>query len=187
VPFAPRMLLANLWIAEPAVVRLLEMQPEAGARLHTTIAPTVLDAGVKDNVLPPVARAIVNFRLAPRDSADRVVEHVRRAIDDPKVDIAVLAHSGDNDLKASDIDGPAYKFLAHEIAASFGVPVAPDRAITSTDARHYLGLADSVLRFNPFHSGPDDLSRVNGTNERLAVGDLAPAVAFYMRLIEDAK
>ncbi|HUJ02973.1 MAG TPA: M20/M25/M40 family metallo-hydrolase, partial [Rhizomicrobium sp.] len=126
--FAPRMLVANLWIAKPALIRFLETQPESAARLTTTIAPTMLMAGVKDNVLPPVARAIVNFRLNPRDSIDDVVEHVRRAIDDPKVDIDVLAHGSDGDLKASDMNGPAYKFLAGEIATSFGVPVVPDRA-----------------------------------------------------------
>jgi hypothetical protein len=31
------------------------------------------------------------------------------------------------------------------------------------------------------------LSRVHGTNERLAIRDLAPAVGFYMRLIQNAK
>jgi acetylornithine deacetylase/succinyl-diaminopimelate desuccinylase-like protein len=33
--------------------------------------------------------------------------------------------------------------------------------------------------------GPDDMGRVHGTNERLAVGDLAPAVGFYVRLMQN--
>ena len=188
MPFVPRMLLANLWIAEPIVIRLLEMQPGTAARLHTTIAPTMLSAGVKDNVLPPTAHAIINLRLHPRDSIDSVVEHVRLAIDDPKVDIDVLTETQAEASKVADINGPAFKFLTREIQESFGgIPVAPDMTTGATDSRHYLPIADNVFRLDPFHFGPDDLSRVHGTNERLAVGDLAPAVGYYMRLMQDAK
>lgn len=188
VPFAPRILLANLWISAPIIERFMIMQPETAALLRTTIAPTMLNAGVKDNVLPPTAHAIINFRIHPRDNIDDVVEHVRRAIDDPKVDINPLTQSESEASKVSDIHGPAYKFLAREIQASFGdIPVAPVLAIVATDSRHYLPIADNVFRLDPFHFGPNDLARVHGTNERLAVGDLAPAVGFYMRLVKDAE
>jgi carboxypeptidase PM20D1 len=75
-----------------------------------------------------------------------------------------------------------------EIQKSFGdIPVAPDMTTGATDSRHYLSISDAVFRLDPFHFGPDDLGRVHGTNERLAVRDLAPAVGFYMRLMEDTK
>ena len=188
VPFVPRILLANLWISSPILKHFMEIQPETSALLQTTIAPTMLNAGVKDNVLPPTAHAIINFRIHPRDNIDSVVEHVRRAIDDPKVDINVLTESASEASKVADINGPSYKFLAREIQASFGdIPVAPVLAIVATDSRHYLPIADNVFRLDPFHFGPNDLARVHGTNERLAVGDLAPAVGFYMRLVKDAE
>ncbi len=188
VPFAPRILLANLWISAPIIERFMEMQPETAALLHTTIAPTMLNAGVKDNVLPPTAHATINFRIHPRDDIDGVVDHVRRAIGDPKVDIDVLSESASEASKVADIYGASYKFLAREIRAAFGdIPVAPVLAIVATDSRHYLPIADNVFRLDPFHFGPNDLARVHGTNERLAVGDLAPAVGFYMRIVKDAE
>lgn len=183
-----RFLLANLWLTEPIVDRLAGSSPEGAARLHTTIAPTIISGGVKDNVLPPEARAIVNFRLHPRDTIASVIEHVRKAVDDPKVDVVALNESKNEASKVADIDGDAYKFLVDQIQKSFsGVPVAPDVATGATDSRHYLPIADAVFRLDPFHFGPDDLGRVHGTNERLAVRDLAPAVGFYMRLMENAK
>jgi len=39
------------------------------------------------------------------------------------------------------------------------------------------------LRFRPYHEEVADLARVHGTNERVAVSDLGPAVSFYMRLV----
>lgn len=188
VPFPQRMLLANLWLTEPIVDRLIELNPEGAARLHTTIAPTMISGGIKDNVLPPEARATINFRLHPRDTIAGVVEHVRRAIDDPKVDVVTLQETHNEASRISDIDGDAYKFLEREIQESFGgLPVAPDMTTGATDSHHYLPLSDAVFRLDPFHFGPDDLGRVHGTNERLAIGDLAPAVGFYMRLMQEAK
>ena len=59
-------------------------------------------------------------------------------------------------------------------------PLKPNR-------RHFLAIADAVLRFRPYHEEVADLARVHGTNERVAVSDLGPAVSFYMRLIQDLK
>jgi carboxypeptidase PM20D1 len=99
-----------------------------------------------------------------------------------------LNETMNNASKVADIHGEAYRFLAAEIGKSFGgIPVAPDMSTGATDSHHYLPIADAVFRLDPFHFGPDDLGRVHGTNERLVVRDLAPAVGFYMRLIEDAK
>ena len=188
VPFPQRLLLANLWLTEPIVDRFIALNPEGEARLHTTIAPTMIQGGVKDNVLPPEARATVNFRLHPRDTIASAVEHVRKAIDDPKVDVVVLNESQEEASPIADIHGAAYQYLAAQIQDSFnGIPVAPDMTTGATDSRYYAGMADAVFRLDPFHFGPGDLSRVHGTNERLAIRDLAPAVGFYMRLMENAK
>lgn len=188
VPFPQRLLLANLWLFAPIVERLVEITPEGAARLHTTIAPTMIAGGVKDNVLPPQARATINFRLHQRDTIASVIEHVRKAIDDPKVDVIALGETREEASKIADIHGDAYRYLVEQIHASFGnIPVAPDTTTGATDSRHYLPIADAVFRLDPFHFGPDDLMRVHGTNERLAVRDLAPAVGFYMRLIENAR
>ncbi len=188
VPFPQRLLLANLWLTSPIVDRLFELSPEGAARLHTTIAPTMIMGGIKDNVLPPEARATINFRLHPRDTIAGVIEHVRKAIDDPKVDVVALNETQDEASKVADMDGDAYKFLVAQIQKSFGgIPVAPDITTGATDSRHYLAISDAVFRLDPFHFGPDDLGRVHGTNERLAISDLSPAVGFYMRLMEGAK
>jgi carboxypeptidase PM20D1 len=188
VPFPQRLLLANLWLTAPIVDRFIALSPEGEARLHTTIAPTIIQGGVKDNVLPPEARATINFRLHPRDTIAGVIEHVRKAIDDPKVDVIALNEFNEEASPIADIHGPAYQYLVAQIKGSFnGLPVAPDMTTGATDSRYYAGMADAVFRLDPFHFGAGDLSRVHGTNERLAIRDLAPAVGFYMRLIQNAK
>jgi hypothetical protein len=59
--------------------------------------------------------------------------------------------------------------------------------VESTPARHRFAPLSADRRPDPFRFDVDDLSRVHGTNERLAIGDLGPAVAFYMRLMQNVK
>jgi len=60
-----------------ALNRLQEQQLPANLsgpphRMLEAIAPTMLSAGVKENVLPQPAQAIVNFRLLPGQSIEQV-------------------------------------------------------------------------------------------------------------------
>ncbi len=66
--FASRLVLANEWLFRPLVARQLAAKPSTDAMLRTTLAPTIVQAGVKDNVLPQEARAVVNLRLLPGDT-----------------------------------------------------------------------------------------------------------------------
>jgi carboxypeptidase PM20D1 len=187
-PFVTRLLLGNLWLTGPIVQHYMEGIPDSAARLHTTISPTLIDGGVKDNVLPPVASATFNFRLHPRDTVADVIAHVKSAIADPKVSVTALTETQTEASKVSDLHSPAGEYLVAQLQAAFGdIPVAPDTTTGATDSRHYLPIADQVFRLDPFPFDVDDLARVHGTNERLAVGALGPAVAFYERLMQNLR
>jgi len=187
VPFTDRLILANLWLTKPLVLRQMEQVPDSAAVLHTTISPTVMNAGIKENVIPSTANAIVNFRLHPRDTISSVIEHVKEAVGDSKVDIGMREETISEATKIVDPNNPGFIYISNAIKATYGVPVAPEMMTGATDSRHYLPIADAVLRFRPFHTELSDLPRVHGTNERVAVSDLGPAVGFYMRLIQDLK
>ena len=64
--------------------------------------------------------------------------------------------------------------------------VAPGLVLGATDARHYQALSPAVYRFLPVLLKPDDLARVHGTNERIAVEDYRRAVRFYVQLLRRA-
>lgn len=187
-PFAMRLATANLWLTEPLVVSQMKAQPVAGRVLFTTIAPTMLSAGVKENVIPPTATATVNFRLHARDSVDSVIEHVKHAIDDDKVDVKPTNRLGLGATEPSNIDGEEYKFLASTIQRTFGpIPVAPDVMAARTDSRYFIALTAATFRFWPFDITTDDAKRVHGTDERLAVSNLKQGATFYMRLMKDLR
>jgi carboxypeptidase PM20D1 len=182
--FDKRLVLANLWLFEPLVVRDLSVQPGTDALMRTTIAPTMLSGSVKDNVLPSQARAVVNFRLHPRDDAEAVIEHVRRAIADPRVEVSTYGDFASEPSPVSPTDGPAFALIRDTLRrVAPGALVAPSLVLGGTDARHYTGLTPNVYRFVPFTVGPGDLERVHGTDERLAIEDYQRMVRFYRGLM----
>ena len=83
MPFSRRMLFANLWLFGGRVEAQLAASPSTAAGIRTTPAATIFEAGVKENVLPSKARAVVNFRILPGESIKSVTQRVRATIADP--------------------------------------------------------------------------------------------------------
>lgn len=181
--FGPRLVLANLWLFGPLVEWQMSGSAQTNAPIRTTTAATVFQGGVKENVLPSSARAVVNFRILPGDTVAGVLEHVRRTVDDPAVQISVVGE-GNDPSPVSDVQSAAFAHVARTIRATFpGVLVTPFLVLGATDARHYTGLSPNVFRFAPNRMRPDDLARVHGTNERIAVEGYADMIRFYAELM----
>ncbi len=185
LPFGARVVLANRWLFGPVLEVALSRVPTMNAMLRTTTAVTIFEGGVKENVLPSRARAVVNFRIRPGDTIESVAEHVRRTVDDDRIQLKVGVRSQPrNPSPVSRVDGEAFTQLARTIREVFpGTIVAPYLVLGGTDARHYAGLSDSVYRFGPWVYGRDSMQRAHGTDERISVEGLGDAVRFYRRLI----
>jgi carboxypeptidase PM20D1 len=159
--------------------------PRLAAQLRTTIAPTMLEAGVKENVLPPEAEGIMNFRLHRRDTIESATAHVTEAIDDPEVSIETL-EGARNASSVSNLDGGSYALLRQSIAAHFpDALIAPTLTVAGTDSRHYLPLTENVFRFIPLRLNASELAGFHATNERLPVVSLAGAVGFYIDFMQN--
>lgn len=186
MPFLRRLVLTNLWLFEPLVVREARRSPSLDASLRTTIAPTVIAGGVKDNVIPTTARAVINFRILPGDSVAGVLEHVRRAVADPHVELR-LAGEAEEPSGVSDPGAPPFVALQRAIEQVFpAAVVAPYLTVGATDARHYRRLTGNIYRFLPARLGPRDLERLHGVDERVSVDGFFDAIRFYRALLVNA-
>lgn len=187
MPFTQRLALRNRWLFAPLIIRQLAAQPGTAASLRTTTAPTMLNAGVKDNVLPSEARAVVNFRIHPRDSVAAVEAHVRAVIDDESITVAQVGFSASEPSAVSPVQGGPWDVLSATLrAVAPEAVIGPSLVLGATDARHYERLSEHVYRFSPVRFGPEDLARVHGVDERIGVDDYARAIAFYAELMRRA-
>lgn len=183
--FPARLALANLWLSEAPLTRVFSRQPPLDAMVRTTTAVTMFHGGVKANVLPKSASAVVNFRILPGDTIEDVVEHVRRTIDDERIEVRPTgAARPRNPSPISPDDSPEYLALARAIRATHpDAVVAPYLVVGGTDARHYASLTPYVYRFVGFRLGPEALKLAHGTDERVSVANLEGCVRFYDALI----
>lgn len=183
LPFVYRMGLANLWLFRPVIERRLSQIPHTNAALRTTVAPTIFHAGVKTNVLPAHARAVVNFRIHPNDDVASVLEHVARVINNPEIEIRPLDGAREAS-RVSNIDVWPYERLKRSIWETFDeIPIAPSIFVAASDSRHFHDLTDNIYRFRPFRARPEDRSRIHGTDERIGVENYAEMVQFQIRLL----
>ena len=183
-PFAQRAVFANLWLTRSFVIRTLEDSPNTNAMVRTTTAPTIFQAGSKDNVLASRARAVVNFRILPGDSIDDVVEHVRHVIDDSRVQIRRTGAFSAEPSPVSSTDSENFRTLEQTIrSVAPDAVVSPFLVVVVTDSRHYGELTRNVFRFLPLRLTSQDRPRVHGTDERLAIRDYAQAIRFYRQII----
>jgi carboxypeptidase PM20D1 len=181
--FLNRMAASNMWLFEGMVKGIISAKPEGSAMLHTTIVPTIIESGVKDNVIPANARAIVNSRILPGETAGTVENFIRKAIQDDRVKIRKLGKFNADPSEATSITSSAFKRV--ESAAYKNIPnviPAPYLMIGATDSRYYRRISDGVVNFLP----QTDSKGFHGINERLPIRDLQRSINFIMTIIEES-
>ena len=185
LPF--RAVYANLWLFAPIVEPQLARVPTSNASIRTTTAETIVRGGVKDNVLPTEASAVVNFRILPGDTVQNVIDHVRDAIGDPGVKITVEPGAHDPSI-ISPADNDAFRTVQRTILEMFPevAVVSPYLMLGATDSRSYQIVARNIYRFTPTVMEPDDFERIHGTNERMSIDAYARSIAFFVQLIRDS-
>ncbi|MBW2295573.1 MAG: M20 family peptidase [Deltaproteobacteria bacterium] len=182
--FPIKLVMANRWLFNPLLERAFSGEPTLDAMQRTTTAATIFNGGVKPNVLPSRVKATVNFRILPGDTVDSVYEHVKRTIDDERVQLTIAKESR-NPSSISPIDSDGFRALQHTISGFFpDAIVTPYLVVGGTDSRYYSEISSNLYRFAPLRFSAEDRKRMHGTNERIEIAALGRAVAFYTRLIE---
>jgi len=151
-------------------------------------AATIIRGGAKDNVLPQEAIAKVNFRIAPGETVESVIAFVRRVIADSTITVRQSGIFKSDPSPVSRTDGAAFRLVAESIRESLGKEpplIVPYLVVGGTDSRYWSQAgAPDVFRFSPVPFEADALSRVHGTDERIAVEGYAKGIAFFVRLLE---
>jgi carboxypeptidase PM20D1 len=187
MPYAQRLALSNLWLFGPLVTRGMAQQPASAAMLRTTTAVTIINGGVKANVLPIEARATVNFRIRPGETMASVTDYVKRVIADTGVHVEPVGFRTDPS-PVSDAHGTGFAAIEKSLREVFpesGLVVTPYLVTGGTDARNWSDVSNQTFRFLAAPMTADALTRAHGTNERVGVGGYVTAVRFYERLLRN--
>ena len=182
--FALRMVLHNLWLFKPVLVKVMPLiSAQAAAMLQTTIAFTMQQGSQGYNVLPQEASVCANLRFIPHQSTDESIEVISALAKEYGLETEVIYKGYPSN--SLDLNGKAFQITLDTLGKIFpGVCPMPYVVTGGTDARFYGEVCDACVRFSPVNYGPEQMSGMHGLNENIECDCLPPAVDYYKAIIE---
>ena len=162
-----------------------DASPLWNAMMRDTIAPTVLSAGVANNVIPAEARANLNVRLLPGDSINAVLNELNKLVNDPAVRLEVQPNAG---LAAppSSLESDFYNVICQVASREFGgAPALPFQSTWLTDSAQLRLHNVQAYGLVPFPLADEDLKRMHGDDERIPLAAFDKGVDVLTKIVTE--
>lgn len=166
-----------------AANRLRQRDPELSAILRTTVSPTMLEAGVKINVIPNSAVAQVDVRRLPTESREELMERFRLMINDPAVEVVSAGGQEMPATEPSSLTTPLYLAMEKVLRAAYPQSViTPFMSRGATDSA-FLRQKGVAMYGAPVLFRADKESRAHGNDERIALASLEEAAELLWKIV----
>jgi acetylornithine deacetylase/succinyl-diaminopimelate desuccinylase-like protein len=154
--------------------------------LRTSISPTIIKGGFRENVIPADAEATLDVRALPDENMDEFVAALAQLIQDPEVKIVGVSNGPQRPANPpSSIHSAMFESLEHAQAklfpAAITVPIMVTGATDSAQLR-----AQGVQAYGVgVPMGDEDLRRIHGNDERVSVAGLASFAEYIYAAVAD--
>lgn len=109
-------------------------EPGNYSMLRTSISPTIIHGGIRNNVIPSEAEAALDIRLAPGEDGPAFLETLRKLINDPQVELTRAVADIRPAGAPSPLDNEAFKIIEAVGRDIYpGVPTLPTMMTGATD------------------------------------------------------
>ena len=164
---------------------LSDANPMWNSMMRDTVAPTVLNAGFRANVIPSEARATINVRLVPGDTIDLFVNDLKKLVNDPQIRWNISLDGGFAAPNSS-LDTDFYALMTKVTAQEFGgAPVLPFMSTGATDSAQLRLHSVQAYGLRPIPLTEADLRRVHGDEERIPLAAFAKGVDCLVRIVAE--
>ncbi|OUS27410.1 hypothetical protein A9Q99_14985 [Gammaproteobacteria bacterium 45_16_T64] len=186
--FNKKLLFSNLWLFRPLVSKVMADNPLTNASIRTTMAVTMINGGIKDNVLPDYAEAIVNFRTMPGVTDQDLIQYIHQAAQHDGLTIDIVTTKPSSGISSATATGfKAIEKTLLEIKQDPHLVISPFLFMAATDATHYEDISDNQYRFLAVTINAADKDRFHGLNERIAIDEYLNIIWFYHQLIKNSQ
>ncbi len=149
---------------------LADEHPRVRSVQMNSISLTTLTAGVKHNVIPAQAEATLDCRLVPGYDPAHFISELSEVIDDPQVEIEQVFVSS---TPPSRTDSELYAVMTRAAKDAIeDAVIVPSVSTGFTDSRVFRRRGIQAYGFVPILTGPDDVGRVHGNDERISIENL---------------
>jgi len=152
------------------------------ALMRTTCVATRLEGGHADNALPQMARATVNCRVLPGDSADEVRNTILKILNDPGIEVTWIDKPKPSPPSPLDV---AVMRPIEEVTNEFwpGVPVMPLMATGASDSLYLRNAGIPSYGVSGLFAELND-SRAHGRDERVGIPQFYDSLQFLYVLVK---
>ena len=186
MPLLNKVIFANQSMFKSIITNVYEKSSTGNALVRTTTSPTIFNSGVKDNIIPQIAKATINFRIDPENTTESVISRVKEIINDERISITEGKFYS-NPSKISSTEGLGFKTLSKTIKQIFPeVLIAPYLVVGATDSRHFNEVSDNIFRFSPVFMNSTNIKSFHGLNERMSTRDFKNSIRFYIQLLKNS-
>jgi acetylornithine deacetylase/succinyl-diaminopimelate desuccinylase-like protein len=121
-------------LANAAADWLFEHEPRHASMVRTSVSPNIFTGGYRSNVIPSEAKARLDVRMVPGEDTTALLEQIRKAIDDPAVDVQFAGGGGQRPpTPATRTDSELFKSVEAAVTAVYQVPTIPSMSTYATD------------------------------------------------------
>jgi acetylornithine deacetylase/succinyl-diaminopimelate desuccinylase-like protein len=173
---------AGLGSADQAAIERLSAVVETNIMLRTTCTATQIEGGHAENALPQRARATLQCRVIPGESADSVQAALRTVLADPLVTFSTVTPATPSP------ESPLTPSLVREVENVVHglwpqVIVLPEMSPGASDSRYTRALGLPSYGIDAMFDDLDD-GRAHGRDERIGVRAFDQDVEFTYRLMK---
>jgi acetylornithine deacetylase/succinyl-diaminopimelate desuccinylase-like protein len=159
--------------------------PVWNAMLRDTIAPTMLQAGIRQNVVPSEARAVLNIRLLPGNMVDPLLGKLKTLVNDPQIRFEVEPGAGES-APSSSLSSDLYASIGRVAAKQFpGTPVLPLMSTGATDSILLRLRTVQAYGLLPFPMMDNDFLRMHADDERIPIESFRKGIDFLYGVVSD--
>lgn len=185
--------------SDPAAVERADKEISKDLLYHAimrdTIAPVLLQAGFRTNVIPGSATATINMRTIPGTTPEDAIAEIKAALDDPEIEVSLSPAASAasarypalaSRTKPSGTDTTLFAALTRGANKVWpNAPVTTYLFQAGTDAAAWRSRGIPVYGIYPYPITNDDLSRMHGNDERVSVQSLEEGTEMiYQTLLE---
>jgi len=172
------MAIANQWLLETPLLKVLEKDPATNALVRTTTAVTMAKGSDAPNVLSATADVTVNFRILTGESVEKVVNHVKEICTGYDVDIRVESSREPSNLSSEKTR--AFRAIRNSITKFYPeASVASYITLTATDAYKYETVSKNVYRIMPVYLNEYEQRTIHNENEHISLENYGRMIAYY--------
>jgi acetylornithine deacetylase/succinyl-diaminopimelate desuccinylase-like protein len=155
------------------------------AMMRDTISPTMLQAGIRANVIPSEARGVINIGLLPGNMASALLAKLTQLVNDPQIRFEIQPGGGEA-APSSSLTTDLYDEITRATKQRFpGAVAIPFMSPGATDSYPLRMRSVQAYGLMPFPLTENDSLRMHADDERIPLESFRTGVDFLYTIVNN--